>query len=315
MKRVKDKYCKEVMGTTLILLTAFFSGMAIIVNKFFVASIDPLIFTSLRALMIGLIFLVVSLVSFKLEKKQKTFKKTSWWPLLLIGIIGGGLAFWMFFSGLKLTLGIRAAFLHKTLPLFATILAVVFLKEKLSKQQWVALGVMLVGLVFMQITVFNTPFATGDILVLFATFLWAIENTIAKKAMLNKESNWVVTFSRMFFGAIFLFAIILIQGNFEAIFNLDLLQWIYVLVSGGFLLIYVLTWYWGLKYINLSKASTILLLAPVISLILGMAWLGEKALPLQLFGSALILIGAYFVVRSKSLRKGKKVESEIDGLI
>jgi drug/metabolite transporter (DMT)-like permease len=209
----------------------------------------------------------------------------------------------MFFSGLKLTLGIRAAFLHKTLPIYAVIFAFFFLKEKITKKQLIAMSVMFVGLVLMELSKLSFEMRIGDLLVLGATVLWAVENTISKKAMLDKESNWVVTFSRMFFGAILLIIIILAMGNIGMLFSLTGEQWIYVAISGGFLLVYVLTYYWGLKHINLSKASAILLLAPVISLFLGMIWLGEKALPLQLVGSGLILVGSYFVIRAKSEKR------------
>ncbi|MFH1521856.1 MAG: DMT family transporter [archaeon] len=289
----------EFKGTILILLTAVISGFAIIVNKFFVAEIDPLVFTALRALFIGLIFLAIS-IYFSKDNKGHKFKQASWWSLLLIGIIGGAFAFWLFFAGLKMTLGGRAAFIHKTLPIYAVILAFVFLKEKISQRQLVAMGVMLLGLVLMEFTKLSAEMRIGDFLVLGATILWAIENTISKKVMLNKESNWVITFSRMFFGAIVLFAIIFLTGNANLLLTLTSAQIVKIAVSGLFLFAYVLTWYWGLKYINLSKASAILLLSPVISLFLGMAWLGEQVMMLQAIGSVLILIGAYFVVRAKS---------------
>ncbi len=47
---------KEVIGTILVFITAIISGFSIFANKIFVASIDPLVFTALRALFIGLIF-------------------------------------------------------------------------------------------------------------------------------------------------------------------------------------------------------------------------------------------------------------------
>lgn len=292
----------EIFGTLLILCTAIISGFAIIANKFFVVTIDPLLFTALRALFIGVIFLAISLYMQK-ANNQKKFKQTSWKTLLLIGIIGGGLAFWLFFAGLKMTLGIRAAFLHKTLPIYATILAVIFLKEKITKQQLIAMLIMLLGLVVMQMTKLSAEIRIGDFLVLAATVLWAIENVISKRAMLNKESNWVVTFSRMFFGSLVLFAIIFLTGKTALLFALTSQQLIYIAVSGFFLFMYVLTWYWGLKYINLSKAATILLLAPVVSLFFGVLWLGEAVSPTQLIGSALILLGAYLIILVKSERK------------
>jgi drug/metabolite transporter (DMT)-like permease len=292
---------KEGLGTFLVFLTSIISGVSIVVNKFFVVKIDPLIFTATRALLIGVVFLVIFLFISKIENKK--FKKVSWKTLLSIGIIGGGIAFWLFFEGLKLTTAGRAAFLHKTLPIYALILAFFFLRERISKKQLIAMIIMLGGLIFLELDNLSPGMRIGDLLVLGAAILWAIENTISKKAMINNESNWVVTFSRMFFGSIVLFAIILLMGKADLLFALTNQQIVYILVSGGLLFLYVLTWYWGLKHINLSKASTILLLAPVISLILGFVWLNEKILLLQIIGSLLILVGAFIVARAKSEKR------------
>jgi drug/metabolite transporter (DMT)-like permease len=301
-KRGENKNPLEIRGTLLILLTAIISGVSVVINKFFVVKVDPLILTAVRALFIGIIFLFVSLY---FSGKEKKFNKTSWKYLILIGIIGGGIAFWLFFSGLQLTTSGRAAFIHKTLPIYATLLAIIFLKEKITKKQLIAIIIMLAGLVLIEITDISseTKLGVGDMLILSATFLWAVENTISKKVMLEEESNWVVTFSRMFFGAIVLFALILLLGKTSLLLTLTSQQLLYIFISGILLFFYVLTFYWGLKYINLSKASAILLLAPVISLVLGFVWLNEQVLILQLIGSFLILIGAYFVARTKSERK------------
>jgi len=206
-----------------------------------------------------------------------------------------------------MTLAGRAAFLHKTLPIYAAILAFIFLKEKISKKQLIAMLIMLFGLLLMQLSKLSAEIRMGDMLVLGATVLWAIENVIAKKAMLNKESNWVVVFSRMFFGSIILFAIIFLTGKSDLLFALTAQQILYITISGAMLFLYVLTWYLGLKYINLSKAATILLLAPVISLILGIFFLGESILMLQAIGSLLILIGAFEVVRTKSEQRNEEI--------
>jgi len=299
-----DNRKKEAFGSILVLLTAIISGFSIIINKYFVAAIDPLVFTALRAFFIGIVFLVISFY-FASKNKKKKFKKASWGPLVSIGIIGGGFAFWLFFTGLSMTSGGRAAFLHKTLPIYAAILGFVFLKEKLSKKYLISISVMLLGLVLMEFVSLSFETRIGDLLVLGATVLWAVENTISKRVMLNKENNWVVTFSRMFFGSVVLFAVIFLLDKSDLLFNLNSDQIIKIVVSGLMLFAYVLTWYWGLKYVNLSKAATILLLAPVISLFLGMVWLGESLGVLQVVGSVLILIGAYFVLGEKSEKRIK----------
>jgi len=294
---------KEFWGTLLAIFTAVISGFSIIANKIYIVNIDPTIFTAIRALLIGIIFFIIS--SFQCKFDYKKFKKVKWGYLIVIGFIGGALAFLLFFSGLKLTTGSKAAFIHKTLPVYVTILAVLFLKEKITKKQSFGLIVMLFGLAILtasQITpaeLWLNP-SLGDLLIVFATILWAIENVIAKRVMIDGESNFVVTFARMLIGAIFLFLSIPLLGKLDLLFSLTLEQAMNIMISTVILLGYVLFWYWSIKYINVSKASMILLLAPVITLIFGVTMLNEPVPIDQLLGSALILIGTYFVVKIKS---------------
>lgn len=293
----------EFIGTLLAIFTAIISGFAIVANKIFIVNLEPTIFTSIRALFIGIIFFIIS--SFQCKFDYKKFKKVKWSYLVGIGLIGGALAFLLFFSGLKLTTGGRAAFIHKTLPVYITIFAVLFLKEKVTKKQIYALIIMLLGLLILttsQITptvLWSDP-SLGDLLVVFATILWAVENVIAKRAMIKGESNFVITFARMFIGFVFLFLSISLLGDLYLLFNLTLEQTMNIMISTVILLGYVLFWYWSIKHINVSKASMILLLSPAISLILGVVMLNEPVPIDQLMGSVLILIGAYFVVKIKS---------------
>jgi len=301
VKQEKKIDKRELFGVLLVILTALVSGVSVVANRLFVIKIDPFVFTTIRSFFIGLIFLVISF--FACSFKVKKFKKVSWWTLILIGIIGGSAPFLLFFIGLKETTAGRAAFLHKTLPLYATLLAFFFLKEKITRAHVIAMLSMIVGVYLIESA--NIPFGIriGDLLVLGAALLWAIESTISKKAMLDNESNWVITFSRMFFGSLVLFSIIAIMGKTDMLFSLDWQQIVYIIISTVLLLFYVLFWYWGLKFINLSKASIILLIAPLISLILGCIWLKERIFELQLLGSALVLIGAFLILRTKSEKR------------
>ena len=294
---------KESLGTILAVIAALISGLAIPVNKIFVIDLDSTVFTAVRLLFIGIIFFI--LVSFQSNSKQKKFKKVPWKYLLAIAIIGGSFAFLMFFTGLKLTTAGRGAFLQKSLPLYIAIFAFLFLKEKISQKQAFALLTMSIGTILIYSTTINpsefwTNPSLGDLLVIGATILWAIENTIAKKVMIEGESNFVISFARMFMGGVILFAIVIIQNKVGLLLVLTTQQIINLTISIAVLFGYVFSWYWSIKLINVSKASTILLLAPVISLIFGVLIFNEPTPNLQLLGSALILIGTFIVVKVKS---------------
>ena len=289
-------------GTLLALFTAIISGIAIPANKIFVVDLDPTVFTAVRAVIIGLIFLLLSLFT-KGFSKEKIGK--NWKYLVLIAVIGGALAFLLFFTGLKFTTGGRAAFLHKTLPLYVAVFAFIFLRERIPRKQIYALILMLIGTLIIFSATINPAELwmnpqLGDALVIGATILWALENVIARKAMISGERNFVVSFARMFFGGIIIFGVAGLTGKIDVLFSLTVQQWNNIFLSTIILFGYVLFWYWSIKYINVSKASALLLLAPVVSLVLGVWWLGEPVPAIQLLGSALILIGAYFVVGIKS---------------
>ena len=294
---------KETLGTILAVLTAVISGIAIPLNKVFVVNLEPAVFTALRAFIIGLIFLAFA--GWHSRKSKSAFKKVPWKYLILIGVIGGGLAFLLYFSGLSLTTSSRAAFLHKTLPIYTTVLAFIFLKERVSRVQSLGLLAMLIGAFFVVSSdispaEFWTNPQLGDMLVLGATMLWGVENVLTRFALIKDESNLVVSFARMFIGSLFLFAAVLALGKTGALLSLTPAQLGNVLVSTGVLFAYVFCYYWSLKLINVSKASALLLLAPVITLLIGIYVFGEPFPLLQRIGSVLILVGAFVVAKERS---------------
>jgi len=290
---------KELKGTMLALLAAVISGLSIPLNKIFIVNLDPLVFTSIRSLLIGIVFLAITFF-----RHERINKKINIKYLALIAIIGGAFAFLLFFDGLKLTTSGRAAFLQKTMPLYIIVLAFIFLKEKITKKYLYCILLMLIGIAVIYYSdIASNPLwlnpSLGDLLIICATFLWAIENTIAKKVMF-KESNFIISFARMFFGGIILISVVLVLGKLEILMSLNSQQLLNIGISTIVLFGYVLFWYWSLKFINVSKASIILLLAPVISFLIGVGFLGEPSPYSQIIGSALILVGAYLVSNIKS---------------
>jgi drug/metabolite transporter (DMT)-like permease len=294
---------KEKYGTFFAIIAAIISGFSIPLNKMFIVNLDPSVFTAVRSLLIGIVFFLIA--SYKSRFNFKKFKKVSWKYLIAIAIVGGSFAFLLFFSGLNLTTSGRAAFLQKTMTLYITILAFLFLKEKISKKYLYALLLMFIGTLavyFSQIdisTLWSNP-SLGDILIIGATFLWAVENIIARKSMIKGENNFVVSFARMFFGGIIIFAVVLLMGSYNALLGLSIQQMINIGISTIILFSYVFFWYWSIKMINVSKASAFLLLSPAISLLLGAIFMGEPIPFLQLMGCALIVFGSYFLSNVKS---------------
>ena len=254
-------------GIVLVLLTAIISGFSIFINKFGVSGMNPYVFTFLKNSVVAVLLVSIIVLAFQF-KHFKKLKRNDWFKLGLIGLLGGSIPFLLFFKGLQLTSGATGAFVHKTMFIFAAILALTFLKEKLNKTVIIAAVLLLIGN-FLLLNLTSFSFGVGEGLILLATVFWAGEFTLSKHVLKELPSN-VVAFGRMFFGSLFILAFLGITGEVSAIGSISLAQFGWVLVTSIFLLFYVLTWYGGLKHVKVSTATSILLLgSPITTLLSG----------------------------------------------
>ncbi|MDP2685415.1 MAG: DMT family transporter, partial [bacterium] len=252
-------------GILLVFSTALISGVSIYINSLGVKFGNPYVFTGMKNLAVG-VFLFSVILLIKDYKKIKALKRKQWLRLLLVGLIGGAVPFLLFFQGLSMTLAAKGSFIHKTLFIFVSFLAVYFLKEKINKSMLVGLGALLVGLVLF-LGIQPQALAWGDLLILIATIMWAVEIIISKKLLKTISPN-IVAWGRMFFGGIFIMIFLLNTRQISEVFVYNPQQWMWIGITSIFLLGYVLTFYHGLKYVRASVATSILALgAPITGVI------------------------------------------------
>ena len=283
-------------GFLLVLGTAFISGLSVFVNKFGIAVINPYIFTGLKNIIITL--LIISwLLMMKDWKILKNLKQKQWLLLILIGLVGGFVPFLLFFKGLSMTSGVQAAFMHKTMFIYIAILAFVFLKEKISKNFLIAGLLLLLGnILLLKLTSYS--FGLGDVLILIATLFWAGENVLSKY-MLNDLPSRIVIWGRMFFGSIFIILFLLMTNQIGLVSSLSINQLGWVMITSVLLFGYVCTWYSGLKYIKVSEAAVILLLATPITTLLSWMFLDKALLISQIIGIILSLLASFIFLYAK----------------
>jgi len=240
--------------------------------------------------------------------RLKKIKTIDWLKLFLIGIIGGSVPFLLFFKAVSLTSSpINTAFIHKTLFVWVSLIAVWFLKEKIGKLQYLALGLLFFGnfaLLGFKFISFGYP----ELLALGATFMWAIEFVIAKKLLKNLDSE-IIAWARMFFGSIVLLGFISYIGKFNELISLNASQWLWTLLISGFLLGYVLAWYKALKYLPAITVSSILVLASPITTLLNNIFVTHKYNMGQAIGSIVILLSGCVIIYS--LKQIKDVKTAV----
>ncbi|MEM4257474.1 MAG: DMT family transporter [Candidatus Diapherotrites archaeon] len=280
-------------GIILVLCTALVSGVSVFLNSFAVQQIDPFNLTFIRNSLVAImLFSIIILI--KEYKHLEKLNFDQWKILFAIGLIGGSIPFLLFFYALKSISSTSAGFIHKTLFIYVAFLAMIFLKEKLSLKFWFGALLVFLGnlLLFSGDLKADFPF----LLVFAATILWAIENVISKYAIKEKEiSPNIVAFGRMFFGSIFMLIILSSIGAIKTP-TFEITQWLWLLATTALLFLYVLTYYNSLKYIEVSKASAIIMLAQPITALLSLLFLGKNLTLQQGIGLTLMVIGVILII-------------------
>ncbi|MEK7208753.1 MAG: DMT family transporter [Patescibacteria group bacterium] len=292
----------------LALTTALISGVANFVNKLAVTGFsNPVLFTTIKNSLVAIFILGIFIV-FKRWSEIKTFRAKQWAQLALIGAVGGALPFALFFTGLAQTSAINGALIHKTLFLFVAFLAIFFLKERLVWQQWFGIGIIFAANLFVGgFTGFK--FNTGELLILVATILWAIENIIAKKVLAD-ISSLTVAGARMVFGAILLAGYLSLTGGFGEAAKLSGANWGWILLTAVLLVGYVLTWYAALKRAAATYVAALLVPATLVTNILSALFI-TRSFSISNLATTILYVGGISLVIYYSQLTFKKCEPQL----
>ena len=294
-------------GITLAVIAAIISGFAVFINKEGVALVkDSDIYTTLKN-----VFTAVLVVSFIIvagqTNKFKKLNRGAWLLLLIIGLIGGSIPFLLFFKGLSMAnSAVFPALIHKTLFIWVSIMAVIFLKDKIGRIQIAALALLLLGNLVILWPIKKIGLSSGEILVFAATLIWAVENIIVKIALKRIDVS-VVVFGRMAFGSIFLLLYLYFSHKITPIYHLAPLAWIWVAIVGAVLFGYVVFWYSALKYLPVSLTASILVIASPITSLLDSIFRTHKYSVNQIFGSLVIILAAAIIIWLSQKLEWKKL--------
>lgn len=290
-------------GLLLVLLTAVISGVSTFVNLYAVPGTNSDAFVTVRNSAVALLLIPLAVVTMY-GAARAPLSRGNWTRLVIIGIVGGGIPFVLFFHGLQLAAaagaGDTASFLYRALFLIAAVLAILFLKERFSWRIALA-AVLLLGGNLLLLS-FTTPiWANGDGYVFAATALWAAEYTLSKKTLRSLPSQ-TVALGRMGFGAIFLVGYLAVTEQISAVGSFTMGQWLWVAISAILLTGFVMARYAGLKRVDLSVATAVLVLGFPITWLLTVAVGGAPVTFLEVMGATAIAAGAAVAIGGKSLR-------------
>ena len=279
-------------GVLLAFITAGISGISIFSNSIFVSKVDPLIFALVRNACVAILLSAVLIGSHRLNELIALTKK-QWLQLLVIGAIGGGIPFALFFTGLAQIGGLNGNVLNKTLFIWVALLAVPVLHEKIRPLQIAGYLILFVGM-FLVGGTFTFIQKAGSWLVLFATILWSLEYIISKIA-LKRLTPQVVGWGRIVFGLPFLLAAVFLVGKGSLLENPASYALAPIAVSSILLVFYILSWYSALKAAPATLVSSILVVAPIVTALLALVIQGKGTANPQVMSFGLLIVGAVLV--------------------
>lgn len=281
-------------ATGLALAAAAISGANNFLTKIAVTAVkDPLVYTTLKNAIVA-VLLVGAALAFRRRKEIAALRRPVLLKLIAVGAIGGSLPFALYFTGLTRTSAINAAMIHKTLFLWVLLFAAPFLKERLTRLQWLGIAATFgANVVVGGFAGFR--FDGGELMILAATVLWGIENVIAKKA-LEEVSSTLLAAARMGIGALILLPFALSRGGAAAVAHLGAEQWGWTVLTSVLLLGYVATWYAALKRAPATYVATLLVPATLVTNVLTAVFVTHALPGGQIASAALLAVGAAFMI-------------------
>lgn len=245
----------------------------------------------------------LALVSFfKTKQRKQIFNKSNLTAFCSVAFLSQFAATIIKLKALSLVNATTVGFMTSFSPLILSIFAVIFLKEKLNKNFFIAMLLMSVGLTLFKYEGgrFNFTLGWGEILTLIFISLSALSSTIVKISTNKHVSPFIISFGRMLFAIPMLgLAVYFGEGfNFNHLFSF------WPFMAGLLFSARISSLYGGVSLIKLSNVAIFNVFAPLITFAYSFIVFGEKLNLIQMLGASIILAGAYLMASIKQKKIG-----------
>ena len=293
-----QKYDQIRLGYVFAIASAITFGSVSVLAKPLVSSVDPILLASLVY-----IISAITLSPFAQKKKKNITKKDL---LLILSIAGCGavIAPILYFVGLTHASASDAALIANGEVFFSVLLAVMFFRERLKVVGWIAILLVLAGMVIITTNLNLTDFTLQqihykDMLLILSNLFWAFDNNLSRYLAQKMDVANIVQIKSAIGGIVLLVIALLI---FRVDINLQAEHIIPILVLGsvGFAasLFFFLQ---GLKRIGTVRTITIFSMSAVFGLVAASLFLGEQISWAQIMAAGIMIFGIYLVSRRETV--------------
>lgn len=266
-------------------------GSNFVFGKMLVQDFSPALLTMLR-----LLFIVLFLIGLSLYKKHfRRVKKSDLLAISFLGIIGVFINQWSFFVGLQTADPTTSALILATAPILTSILAAIFLKEKLTIRMLLGSIVAITGIYFVVTNGNSTAFHIDKglfwIVITMITFAIMI---ILTRHLSHRIDPLTITLHSNVVGLIVSVPFAFLLDNPLQI-STKVSDWSFligtaIVVHG----IATLIWNNNIRHVDASKASILSNLEPFVAMVMGLILLNKLITGAEILGSLLIVGGVVF---------------------
>ena len=272
-------------------------GSNFVFGKMLVQDFSPALLTMLR-----LLFIVLFLIGLSSYKKHfKRVNKSDLLAVFFLGVIGVFINQWSFFVGLQTADPTTSALILATTPILTSVLAAIFLKEKLTIRMLMGSIVAIIGIYFVVAkgNLSSLHIDKGLLWIVITMITFAIM-IIMTRLLSNRIDPLTITLYSNVVGLIVSIPFAFLLDTPLQISS-DMSDWAFligtaVVVHG----IANLIWNQNIRHVDASKASILSNLEPFVAMIMGLILLYKPITGAEILGSLLIVGG---VVLSSYQRK------------
>ncbi len=274
-----------------------FSSKAVLIKLMYQYHVDTVSVIALRMLLSVPFFIAIAIWLARRENNVKlTFR--DWLKISSLGILSYYVSSMLDFLGLQYLTAALERLILFTYPTMVLILSAIFLKRKITPPQYLALILTYIGIVL--IFFFEKGLGAQKNLWLGAAFIFSCAFTYSIYVIGTGEI--VHRFGSVKFSCYAMLAAtvpVLIQSGFYNgmdIFNFPkevyvLSAWLAIIAT----IIPIFLIVEGIRIVGASNSSIIGFVGPVSTIVMGHIFLNETITPIQLLGTAIVLIGVFLI--------------------
>ncbi len=275
------------VGIVFALAAAVVSGGSVWLNGQVVGRVDlfgdPGTYTTAKNLVAGAVLLAVAVsatASGSGHGLVRPTRRSQWWGLAAVAVIGGSVPFLLFFEGLSASgAPADAQLVHKAgLLLLVAILGPAVLGERMGPIQLAGVGLVLVGYWVLSGDIGSLSVGRGLLLVLAASACWAVESVIDRWLLSPTPGSAggggltpaTVAVARLGAGSLVLLGVGALNGDTARLADIGIAGWGFALLTGAVLALYAGLWLYALANAQAVDVTAVLAVAAPITAVIAL---------------------------------------------